>query len=80
MSYVIKRDWAPASMTPGGMFRPLRRFVERLLETDRTPIEDLPQDLKKDLGLLDGRPSRNRTDAYWSDHKRHGDWMRSGPL
>jgi len=67
-------------MVPGHFFRPLRRFVERLLAADRTPIEGLPQDLKRDLGLLDGPVSRNRTDAYWSDHRRHGDWMRSGPL
>ena len=80
MLQATKRNWAPAGMTPGAVLRPLRRFVERLFRPDRTAVEDLPPEVKKDLGLLDGRPSLNRTDAYWSEQTRHRDWMRSGPI
>ena len=79
MLQATRRNWASTSMTPGRMVRPLRRFLERLFRPERIPTEDLPEEVKKDLGLLDDRPSRNRTDAYWSDRRRHGDWMRSGP-
>ncbi|WP_454286307.1 hypothetical protein [Rhizobium arsenicireducens] len=80
MLQATKRWWAPVRTTPGGTFRPLRRFLERLFRPERIPTEDLPPDVKKDLGLLDGGPSRNRTEAYFSDPRRHGDWLRSGPL
>ncbi len=80
MLQATRRWWAPARTTPGRLLRPLRRFLERLFQPDRTAVDDLPQEVKKDLGLLDGRPSRNRTDAYWSEQRRHRDWMRSGPI
>ncbi len=80
MLQATRRNWVPAGMTPGAVFRPLRRFVERLFQPDRTATEDLPPEVKKDLGLLEGRPSRNRTEAYFSNPRRHGDWLRSGPL
>lgn len=80
MLQAARRHWAQASMTPGRLTRPLRRFIERLFQPDGTATEDLPPRVKKDLGLLDSRPSRDRTEAYFSDPRRHGDWMRSGPL
>ncbi len=80
MLQATRRWWAPARMAPGRLLRPLRRFIERLFRPDRAAVEDLPPEVKKDLGLLDGRPSRDRTEAYWSDHRRHRDWMRSGPI
>ncbi|PPJ45876.1 hypothetical protein C0075_09155 [Rhizobium sp. KAs_5_22] len=80
MLQATRRWWAPAGVTSGRLLRPLRRFLERLFQPDRTATEDLPPEVKKDLGLLDGRPSRNRTEAYWSEQRRHRDWMRSGPF
>ncbi len=80
MLHATRRWWAPARMAPGRLLLPLRRFLERLFQPDRTAVEALPHEVKKDLGLLDGRPSRNRTDAYWSEQGRHRDWMRSGPI
>jgi hypothetical protein len=80
MLQATKRNWAPAGMTPGAVFRPLRRFIERLFRPDRTAVEDQPPELRTDLGILDGGPPRDRTEAYFSDPRRHGDWLRSGPL
>lgn len=80
MLQATRRWWAPARTTPGRLLRPLRRFLERLFQTDRMAVEDLPPEVKKDLGLLDGRRPRDRTEAYFSDPRRHGDWLRSGPL
>lgn len=65
---------------PGLSLRGLNRFLVRLLARDDMWSETLPDGVKEDLGLIDGRPSLNRNDAYWSAARRHGDWMRSGPL
>ncbi|GEO84041.1 MULTISPECIES: hypothetical protein [Alphaproteobacteria] len=76
MVSAIKNLW----LVPGLSFGGIKRFFTRLLARGETWSDTLPDSMKKDLGLLDGRPSRSRTDAYWSDHRRHRDWIRSGPL
>lgn len=80
MLQVIREFRRPTRLAPSVLLRPLRRFLERLFQLNHAAVEDLPPEVKKDLGLLDGRPSRNRTDAYWSEQTRHRDWMRSGPI
>ncbi|MBA3039115.1 MAG: hypothetical protein KJ670_15695 [Alphaproteobacteria bacterium] len=80
MLQATRRQWAQTNATPGRLIRPLFGFLERLFRSDRAAIDDLPPEVRKDLGLLGGRPPRDRTEAYFSDPRRHGDWLRSGPL
>ena len=67
-------------LAPQQALAPLSRFVRRLLTPRRGPGDDLPDSVKRDLGLPQDALPRDRTDAYWLDRRRHGDWMRSGPV
>ena len=69
-----------AGLAPQQALAPLSRFVRRMLTPRHRFGEDLPDSVKRDIGLLQDGPTRDRTDAYWLDRRRHGDWMRSGPL
>ncbi len=80
MLQATRRQWAQTNTTPGRLIRPLFGFLERLFRSDREPVDELPPEVRKDLGLRGDRPSRNRTEAYFSNPRRHGDWLRSGPL
>lgn len=80
MLQATRRQWAQTNTTPGRLIRPLFGFLERLFRADREAVDELPPEVRKDLGLFDGRPPRDRTEAYFSDPRRHRDWLRSGPL
>ena len=69
-----------AGLAPQQALAPLLRLVRRVLTPRHRLGDALPDSVKRDHGLpLDGLP-RDRTDAYWLDRRRHGDWMRSGPV
>lgn len=67
-------------IAPQRALAPLLRFARRLLTPRRGPGDDLPDSVKRDLGLPQDGPRHDRTDAYWLDRRRHGDWIRSGPV
>lgn len=80
MLQVIREFRRPTRLAPGVLLRSLRALLTRLLTPHRNPWDEMPDNVRKDVGLCPHTPARDRTEAYWSDHRRHRDWMRSGPI
>ncbi|EHS51762.1 hypothetical protein PDO_1786 [Rhizobium sp. PDO1-076] len=76
MTSIIKSQWLFVSTSFAG----LRRAVRRILATDHMAVDSLPEALRQDIGLEEGRPSMNRSKAFWSANRRLVDTIRTGPL
>ncbi|UJW74391.1 hypothetical protein [Rhizobium sp. SL42] len=76
MTSLIKSQWQFVSPS----FSSLRRVLCRILAADHMAIDNLPEALRQDIGLEEGRPSRSRSKAFWSGNRRLIDTIRTGPL
>lgn len=80
MFQAIRHYRLHTGLAPQQALAPLLRLVRRVLTPRNRLGDDLPDSLKRDLGLPLDRLPRDRADAYWLDRHRRGGWMRFGPL